>query len=75
VSRLKTLEFVEEELNKVSRIAKHPNDAMLRYLIDMAIAEARTRQEEELDTDRREHLPVDSTLRLRRLKLTVHGTN
>jgi hypothetical protein len=41
VSRSETLEQIEHELHAVRERARHPDDAMLRYLIDMAIEEAR----------------------------------
>jgi hypothetical protein len=40
VSRLETLRSIEKELSKVREIARHPDDWVLRHLIDLAILEA-----------------------------------
>jgi hypothetical protein len=73
VSRSKTLERIEHELYAVRERARHPDDAMLRYLIDMAIEEARG-----ASSQRDEAQTLSVSVRHRgahRAKLTVCGPN
>jgi len=62
VSRLETLKVAERELGKIRETAKHPDDAMLRYLIDMAIAEVRSALQEQRDTDTGKLFAFDARL-------------
>ena len=41
MSRSETLRVVETELSRARDMVKHPDDEVLRYLIDIAISEAR----------------------------------
>lgn len=43
VSRSQTLDMIELELSHARDLASHPDDDVLRYLIDMAILEAKSK--------------------------------
>jgi hypothetical protein len=44
VSRVDIMKLIEVELCKARDMAGHPDNAVLRYLIDLAILEARAKQ-------------------------------
>ena len=70
VSRSETLERIEHELYAVRERARHPDDTMLRYLIDMAIEEARDASGRQDDA---QTLSVSARHGAHRAKLTVCG--
>lgn len=43
MSRSEMLDLIEIELTRARNMAEHPGDDVLRYLIDMAILEARSK--------------------------------
>ena len=73
VSRSETLERIEHELYAVRERARHPDDTMLRYLIDMAIEEARGASCQQDDADDAQTLSVSASHGSHRVKLTVFG--
>jgi hypothetical protein len=73
VSRSETLERIEQQLHAVRERARHPDDAMLRYLIDMAIEEARGLSGQRDDMEDAQTLSVSASHGAHRAKLTVCG--
>jgi hypothetical protein len=70
MSRLETLRSVETELSKVREVLTHPDDSVLRYLIDLVIAEVQNAYRDEPKPDRKK-FPM--LVQIERSEVTVCG--
>ena len=51
MSRLETLRSIETELSKMREVLTHPDDAVLRFLINLAIEEVQSTYRDEFAQD------------------------